>query len=532
MCRKTSYIPKGGFNKPFYQWESNLGYCGESSLIQAAMSLGQWISQYNARTLNSSFPPSISQTGVAEGKSPAKNFAEVLLDDSPQQGENVFSSAASNFGLVATDFDSTNQKTGQAGYQQFMQWIKAELSAGNRVTIGVVTDNSGGAYSHIVSVVRFDVNDPSSSSYDPDDVLYFDDHGLITSSNNPAVPLGSSSSPKGCTPFIFGNKLSSWPLKIASGGSKNYAIPLPTNDYKNYGTSISGIKDIKSEAFPVSLTFTTSNPKNPICDYQYEAPFIGSSDTGSSVTNVAPKTQIMNMTALVSNLTIGNQYNFFTYKWTARPLPSGPLQIPTSDFNSNSDQASSVFSFTASSSTFETSFLINSSDTIVIRVVLADSSAPVNPFPSPDYGPASSSAGVTAHDPPSLPPPAVIRYPVTYKAACTGAAVVSPVTSKATGLASVTLRNSTYATGYFLVSGIQQMTMAQIHTGAVGQNGPVVIWAFNGTYGLISGSVKATFTFNPTLNNVSSLLAAGLAYFNIDTTAYPAGELRGQLTVR
>ena len=141
--RSISYAPGGGFNNPFYQWQSNLGYCGETSLVQSAMSYGTWISQYNARTIATCFGASISQTGVAEGKKPAANFAQILLDDAPQKGENVFSKAASNLALVATNFDSVNQPSGQAGYRIFMQWIKAEISKGNRVTIGVVMDNSG-----------------------------------------------------------------------------------------------------------------------------------------------------------------------------------------------------------------------------------------------------------------------------------------------------------------------------------------------------------------------------------------------------
>ena len=34
---------------PFYQWQSNNGYCGEVSMIQAGLNHGQWMSQFNAR---------------------------------------------------------------------------------------------------------------------------------------------------------------------------------------------------------------------------------------------------------------------------------------------------------------------------------------------------------------------------------------------------------------------------------------------------------------------------------------------------
>ena len=117
----------------------------------------------------------------------------------------------------------------------------------------------------------------------------------------------------------------------------------------------------------------------------------------------------------------------------------------------------------------------------------------------------------------------------TYKATCTGNNTVPPVSSKATGSVSIRLINQSYASGFFYATNINQMTMAHLHAGAVGKNGPIIGWAFNSTYGPISGSIKASFTFNPSLNNVSSLLAAGLVYFNIHTTAHPDGELRGQL---
>jgi hypothetical protein len=121
---------------------------------------------------------------------------------------------------------------------------------------------------------------------------------------------------------------------------------------------------------------------------------------------------------------------------------------------------------------------------------------------------------------------------LTYKATCTGASSVPPVSTKAAGSVSVTLVNTSFATGYFYATNIKQMTMAHLHAGAVGKNGPPIVWALalNGTYGPMSGSIKATFTFNPSLNNVSALLAAGLVYFNIHTIAYATGELWGQLS--
>ena len=118
-------------------------------------------------------------------------------------------------------------------------------------------------------------------------------------------------------------------------------------------------------------------------------------------------------------------------------------------------------------------------------------------------------------------------YNIIYKASCTGAV---GVTTKATGLVSVSLLNSTFGTGFFYATGINQMTQAHLQAGAVGKTGPPIAWAFNATYGPLSGTIKASFTFNPSVHNISFLLAAGLVYFNIHTTAYPSGELRGQLS--
>ena len=40
--------------------------------------------------------------------------------------------------------------------------------------------------------------------------------------------------------------------------------------------------------------------------------------------------------------------------------------------------------------------------------------------------------------------------------------------------------------------------------------------------------LTSTWSFNPSVGNVTALLAAGNAYYNAHTTAYPNGEIRGQ----
>lgn len=121
---------------------------------------------------------------------------------------------------------------------------------------------------------------------------------------------------------------------------------------------------------------------------------------------------------------------------------------------------------------------------------------------------------------------AVTSGPIVYHARCNGVSALPHVSTNATGSLSVTLIDHSYATATFYA---HQLTMAHLHAGATGKNGPVIAWAFNATCRPLSGSIKATFTFDPSVNNISSLLAAGLVYFNVHTMAYPAGELRGQL---
>jgi hypothetical protein len=70
-------------------------------------------------------------------------------------------------------------------------------------------------------------------------------------------------------------------------------------------------------------------------------------------------------------------------------------------------------------------------------------------------------------------------------------------------------------------------TASHIHTGAVGVAGPVAVDTSPiTTIGATSGTVSGTVSIAST--HVANLLA-GNTYLNIHTTAYPGGEIRGQL---
>jgi hypothetical protein len=84
---------------------------------------------------------------------------------------------------------------------------------------------------------------------------------------------------------------------------------------------------------------------------------------------------------------------------------------------------------------------------------------------------------------------------------------------------------------------ITGVTMAHIHTGAVGVAGPVFVTLYapaaptgqiNGV--IVSGSLNSTnLPSGVTLAALKALLASGNAYINVHTTANPSGEMRGQL---
>lgn len=83
-------------------------------------------------------------------------------------------------------------------------------------------------------------------------------------------------------------------------------------------------------------------------------------------------------------------------------------------------------------------------------------------------------------------------------------------------------------------------TMAHIHYGAVGVNGPIVLPFFSTTMpasDTISGTLTAAdFVADPgagvnTIADVATAIQNGNAYVNIHTGRYSAGEVRGQLSV-
>jgi hypothetical protein len=463
---------------PFYQWENNNGYCGEVSAIQAGMLNGQFMSQFHARRIcgatldrwpTGANPPvaavlpakpphaypnpipwtvgvSLEQAGPRPTASsglgadawcslfgtPNYNSQQEYETPNPGQvsGPNDYAHSnlcLSNAQLDASLYDYANQPTGAAGYRQFMQWIKAEVIAGNVVSIGVLWGSKYGGdseYDHEVTVTRIGTNYPlSDTSYHPDDVLYIDDHGLMNASlktphkigvANSAVPPGASAGDAYCTPYEYGYTFGdpahpafgSWPntRSGANSSGQEYSIVIPgaagatqqgTDGYKSmapittrdFGFSVTYAHEDTQDTDPVrcagvsnlsllpvvvsiasSATASVTNPRDIFAGFNYENPFIGTDIYGAGCTNTQPAAMTLALNVDVSGLVSGVAYNLYEYDFSGvSGVGSGAaLNMPACKFNANAALAQKKTTFTASGPSYHATASNKRSDQIIV----------------------------------------------------------------------------------------------------------------------------------------------------------------------
>jgi hypothetical protein len=401
---------------PFYQWQSNNGYCGEVSLIQAGLNHGQWLSQYQARLLCGTGLLQAGPRGWCQNHQSNPHHNAQLLLETPNTGVTgpyLYANAATclqNARLEATHYPySTGFRTpnlGLSGYRDFLSWVKQEMIAGHQVTIGVLAQGADDPqYGHIVSVTAIGTNHPrQDAAYYDDDVLYFDDHGSYNlhgdepALDNPAIPLGAGKDLDGCTPYIFGYTFESlgktWeqanrdeaqaysilipgvPTETINGGDGRGSSTLIIGH--NYGFSVSGAIDNTAGGralLPVQISIPAAtrtggkrNPRDPVAGWQYENSMIGTSTTGDSCTNTPPRYAMrLPLQVTLTGLTPGIGYNLYEYdlKGVKGQGAAAALTIPTDNFNQNAARASKVTRFTATTDTY-TQRVIKRSDQIVI----------------------------------------------------------------------------------------------------------------------------------------------------------------------
>jgi hypothetical protein len=112
--------------------------------------------------------------------------------------------------------------------------------------------------------------------------------------------------------------------------------------------------------------------------------------------------------------------------------------------------------------------------------------------------------------------------PAQHRLALSGAEEVPPVATSATGAGIITIGPDGAVSGSVTTSGITS-TVAHIHTGAPGTNGPVIIPFTK------SGE---TYTAPPGARLSEAQMEsyrAGNLYFNVHSAKYPGGEIRAQI---
>uniref|UniRef100_Q47EC1 CHRD domain-containing protein n=1 Tax=Dechloromonas aromatica (strain RCB) TaxID=159087 RepID=Q47EC1_DECAR len=105
----------------------------------------------------------------------------------------------------------------------------------------------------------------------------------------------------------------------------------------------------------------------------------------------------------------------------------------------------------------------------------------------------------------------------------TGAAEVPPVTTAATGMVTINVLPNRTVSGSIDTKGMVP-TMAHIHEGAVGKNGPPIITLIRKDDNTFTIPADAKFSDA----QYTSYLAGNL-YVNVHSQAYPNGEIRAQL---
>jgi hypothetical protein len=116
----------------------------------------------------------------------------------------------------------------------------------------------------------------------------------------------------------------------------------------------------------------------------------------------------------------------------------------------------------------------------------------------------------------------------TFAACLIGAEEVPPVTTLAGGTGILALDADGKTLDYrVMVQNIDKITMAHIHKGDVGANGPALFTLYNGTGAFGAGQpISGTVQLNA--EQVMEMIA-GRYYINVHTSDYPAGEIRGQI---
>ncbi|MFZ0333279.1 MAG: CHRD domain-containing protein [Candidatus Acidiferrales bacterium] len=133
----------------------------------------------------------------------------------------------------------------------------------------------------------------------------------------------------------------------------------------------------------------------------------------------------------------------------------------------------------------------------------------------------------------------------TFRATLSGQNQSPPINTPAHGTATFTLSKTGKSLTYHLyVADIENPSMAHIHIGPAGKEGPVAVWLYpthppaqvekgKFTGVLATGIITARRLEGPlkgkTIADLVQEIKNGDAYVNVHTLQHPAGEIRGQI---
>lgn len=136
----------------------------------------------------------------------------------------------------------------------------------------------------------------------------------------------------------------------------------------------------------------------------------------------------------------------------------------------------------------------------------------------------------------------ILSLPLQFGARLTGSQEVPPTGSSGVGVATVAFDQAMNTLRVALaVTNTNQVTVAHIHVGPPGQNGPIVLFLYgpSAPRNFIRPTVITNRTFTARdlvgplagmpLSALAQEVARGNAYVNVHTVAFPNGEIRGQL---
>lgn len=326
---------------PRFQWNHNGGYCGETSFIAAGLYYGQYLSQYDVR--------SIASNGKKQNEKTASGTygAQLLLGVNDTH-------AANQLRLNYDEWPTANLNDTKA----FIQWVKGHVLNGHPVIIGVFNNfrllgeqsslPGDSQYDHIVPVLGFGTS--NATSYDDNDIIVFSDNGLYTPGNSIPFYHQFRMKPQNdvvwAEPFLCDRQMANKEI-----GNIYSVLNLTTGEntpHRNYAIAITGVQDPLNETKPVRVT----------TDLNYEIPTIGPDS------NTRPTPISLELTVTVSGLQPNTTYNLYTYDHESK--------VPTSHFNQNSANASSVQSITITEGDSHTLTVpVNSDKKVFFRAVEA-----------------------------------------------------------------------------------------------------------------------------------------------------------------